>query len=250
MKFQFKNFTPPIKPIPVRLPFVSDNRWHTYSDAPFRSIPVRSLFQPPVARIVAKRTMSPERIREELYKPTLWTLKAKLKKPEIQKCVMPLKCKGKAMVCFTVEGKNITIQNFFQYCVKVNLFEKCSQRTSHSNAEKMCKYLICGIENAFKEEELCIKGICKLVSKKQPGVKLLDYRMLDDNILSIKEKLYDCNYDCQTIKHIHEKCVDYVKHTKAKRCTRVIKKGAKALQLIKRHVEARRCMLLQGEVEV
>ena len=132
------------------------------------------------------------------------------KKRKICQTNKPSKCN------IIVNGKDLSIKEFFIDTLQVDLFG-----ASQTNAAKMCKYLICAIENAY--EDLVSEKMCKYKSKRIEGLKLLDHRINGDKILEIKEKLNDLEYNRATILHIHKQCVSYCQHEKALREKRLKK---------------------------
>ena len=113
-----------------------------------------------------------------------------------------------------VNGKDLSIKEFFIDTLEVDLFG-----ASQTNAGKMCRHLICAIENAY--EDLGSEKICKKESKRTEGLKVSDYRIKDDKILEIKERLNELKYDRETILHIYKQCVSYHQHEKALRSKRL-----------------------------
>lgn len=113
-----------------------------------------------------------------------------------------------------VNGKDLSIKEFFIDTLQVDLFG-----ASQTNAGKMCRHLICAIENAY--EDLGSEKICKKESQRTKGLKVLDYRIKDDKILEIKERLDELKYDRETILHIYKQCVSYRQHEIALRSKRL-----------------------------
>ena len=130
------------------------------------------------------------------------------KKRKICHTNKPSKCN------FMVNGKDLSIKEFFIDTLRIDLFG-----ASQTNAGKMCRHLICAIENAY--ENLCSKKICKFKSPRFEGLKVLDYRMKGDKILEIKDRLNELNYDRETILHIYKQCVSYRQHESALRSKRL-----------------------------
>lgn len=162
-------------------------------------------------RVVAKKTMSMERIRKdrEKYNPTLW--------PETNE---PTK-ENQGMLSFTMKGKNMTIRQFF--------FNVLKAKKSFENHRpiKLCRYLICAIENAYYLEDLGIKGICKFVNK--DGKKTFYRSFKTDMIDAAEKKLEKCKLDRLTLKHIHDQCVEYRKYELTKQKKSYEKKSKKMI---------------------
>ena len=172
-------------------------------------------------RVVAKRSMSMERIRKDREKdnPTLWPetneptalIEKKLDTDTIIETIIVKKCKkeNQGMLSFTMKGENMTIRQFFSNVLKAK------KSLKNHNAIKLCRYLICAIENAYYREDLGIEGICKFVN--EDGKKTFYRPLKTDMIDAVEKKLEKCKLDRLTLKHIHDQCVEYRKYELTKK---------------------------------
>mgnify|MGYP001276329613 CR=1 FL=1 len=120
-------------------------------------------------------------------------------------------CRKNSMVTFEIGGNRVDITHFFKDVLKVDVCPNVK-----SDAAKLCRYLLCGIESAFSNDAL---GISEQISKpcEKSGVNKLK-KINVEWVKEIKAKLN--TYDKEAVQSMYTNAREYhmrVKESRAKR---------------------------------